>query len=126
MFFSGTPSGYNKMLHEEGLHHDNVMFNNPDLTLAGNAVDGYVNQSDFERVTISSSSWLEAGGGQAPGVGSPTGNFNDASFNPHVENDGTEFRSLSFNIDANGNEKGNVAVTLYDDAGERMNDQPHT
>ena len=77
-----------------------------------------------DRVTVTSTSMLNAGGGQAPGIAGMDGSFFDALFAPHSENDGTMFRSLSFNIDANGNEIGNVAVRFFDATGAEIGDTP--
>jgi hypothetical protein len=125
MFFSDNLGEFMDTLHDEGFHHDNVMFNNSSLWLQGTTVQGYVDGSDFERVDITSSTPLVAGGGQAPGVAAESGTFLGAVFSPHADNDADLFRSLSFNIDANGNEDKTVMVTLLDEAGDQINQQPY-
>ena len=151
ILFSGNPSGYMPALHDAGIHHRNLLFNDSSLTLQGHTVEGRLNGAvgndddddlnlslsafaadsgstgdggSTDRVTVTSTSMLNAGGGQAPGIAGMDGSFFDALFAPHSENDGTMFRSLSFNIDANGNEIGNVAVRFFDATGAEIGDTP--
>ena len=114
MFFDGNPNGYMPALHDAGLRQRNVLFNSSGQSPPALTVEGTLNGSSNERVMIGSTTLINASGGQAPGISGATGDFYDADFAPHSDNEGVTFRSLSFNIDANGNDSGNFAVELRD------------
>ena len=112
-FFVGNPSGFQSTLNSLGMSNSNVLFNRSGLNLSGFTVNGYVNNTNFQRVDVSSGEMLMASGGQAQSVRAEDGGFSNATISSHPGNESANqaFGSLAFNI-VNRGPDGSVTVNV--------------